>query len=77
MQLGDAIDKMLEDYRPNILTAYLFSLATKFSRFYQNCDVLRAESQELRSSRLLLCDLAGRTIKLGLALLGIGVVDKM
>ena len=45
VQLGDAIDKMLEDYRPNILTAYLFSLATKFSRFYQNCDVLRAESR--------------------------------
>ena len=43
VQLGDAIDKMLEDYRPNILTAYLFSLATKFSRFYQNCDVLKAE----------------------------------
>ena len=40
VQLGDAIDKMLEDYRPNILTAYLFSLATKFSRFFQNCHVL-------------------------------------
>ena len=77
VQLGDAIDKMLEDYRPNILTAYLFSLATKFSRFFQNCHVLRAETEQLRSSRLLLCDLTGRTIKQGLALLGIGVVDKM
>ncbi len=77
VQLGDALDKMLEDYRPNILTAYLFSLATKFSRFFQNCHVLRAETEQLRGSRLLLCDLTGRTIKQGLALLGIGVVDKM
>jgi arginyl-tRNA synthetase len=77
VQFGDALDKMLEDYRPNILTAYLFSLATKFSRFYQTCNVLKVASEELRSSRLLLCDLTGRTIRQGLALLGIGVVDKM
>ena len=77
VQFGDALDKSLEDYRPNVLTAYLFSLATKFSRFYQQCDVLRAESEAVRDSRLVLCDLTGRTIKQGLALLGIGVVDKM
>jgi len=77
VQFGDAVEKSLEDYRPNVLTTYLFSLATKFSRFYQQCDVLRAESEELRNSRLVLCDLAGRTIRQGLALLGIGVVDKM
>ena len=77
VQFGDALDKSLEDYRPNVLTAYLFSLATKFSRFYQQCDVLRAPSEAVRDSRLVLCDLAGRTIKQGLALLGIGVVDKM
>lgn len=41
VQFGNALDKSLEDYRPNVLTAYLFSLATKFSRFYQQCDVLR------------------------------------
>ncbi|MHB8972678.1 MAG: arginine--tRNA ligase [Pirellulaceae bacterium] len=77
IQFGDALDKSLEDYRPNILTTYLYSLATKFSRFYQQCDVLRAETDSLRNSRLVLCDVTGRTIKQGLALLGIGVVDKM
>jgi arginyl-tRNA synthetase len=35
--------------------------------------VLRAESEELRTSRLLLCDLTARTIKRGLNLLGIDV----
>jgi arginyl-tRNA synthetase len=39
--------------------------------------VLRAEPEALRDSRLPLCDLTGRTIRQGLSLLGIGVVDKM
>jgi arginyl-tRNA synthetase len=73
----DAVEKMLEDYRPNIVTGYLFSLATKFSRFYQQCDVLKAGSQPVRHSRLMLCDLTGRTLRLGLSLLGIDCVDQM
>jgi arginyl-tRNA synthetase len=39
--------------------------------------VLKAETPELRASRLLLCDLTARTIALGLSLLGIQVVEKM
>jgi arginyl-tRNA synthetase len=39
--------------------------------------VLKAETEQLRISRLLLCDLTARTLQRGLALLGIGVVEKM
>ncbi len=77
IRFGDALEEMLIDYRPNILTNYLFALATKFSRFYHECDVNSAKTDALRYSRLQLCDLTGRTIKQGLDLLGIGVVDKM
>jgi arginyl-tRNA synthetase len=77
IRFGDAVEEMLVDYRPNILTNYLFALATKFSKFYHACDVISADTEALRNSRLLLCDLTGRTIKQGLELLGIGVVDKM
>jgi arginyl-tRNA synthetase len=74
---GQALEEALADYRPNHLTSYLFELARRFSEFYQQCPVLKAESPGLRSSRLLLCDLTGRTIKQGLALLGIRVVERM
>ncbi len=77
IRFGDALEETLADYRPNILTNYLFALATRFSRFYQECDVNSAETETLRNSRLQLCDLTGRTIQQGLELLGIGVVDKM
>ena len=77
MQFAEALDRVAYDYRLNHLTAYLFELATRYSDFFENCPVLKAETEELRSSRLLLCDLTGRTIRLGLDLLGIRVVEKM
>lgn len=77
LRLAEALDETVADYRPNQLTSYLFELAKRFSGFFQECPVLKAESDPLRHSRLLLCDLTGRTIKQGLDLLGISVVDKM
>jgi arginyl-tRNA synthetase len=77
LQFSEALDRVVADYRPNHLTAYLFELATRYSDFFENCPVLRAESEELRMSRLLLCDLTARTIERGLNLLGIEVVDRM
>ena len=67
----------MADYRPNQLTAYLFELANRYSTFFEQCPVLRAENDELRQSRLLFCDLTARTIQKGLDLLGIKVVEKM
>ena len=77
LRFSEAIDFVLADYRPNQLTTYLFDLANRFSTFFEECPVLKAETPELRDSRLLLCDLTARSIKQGLKLLGIEVVGKM
>src|SRR4051812_30266482 len=77
LQFAESLDRVVADYRPNHLTAYLFELATRYSDFFENCPVLKAETEELRKSRLILCDLTARTIKLGLNLLGIEVVERM
>jgi arginyl-tRNA synthetase len=77
LQFAETLDRVVADYRPNHLTAYLFELATRYSDFFENCPVLRAESDELRTSRLKLCDLTARTIERGLNLLGIEVVERM
>jgi arginyl-tRNA synthetase len=77
LRFSEALDLALADYRPNQLTAYLFDLANRYSTFFEQCHVLRAESDALRASRLLLCDLTARTIQKGLDLLGIQVVEKM
>lgn len=77
LRFPEALADVAADYRPNLLTAYLYELAKAYSTFFENCPVLKAETDQLRSSRLLLCDLTARTIRQGLALLGIGVVERM
>jgi arginyl-tRNA synthetase len=77
LQLAEALDRVVADYRPNHLTAYLFELASRYNDFFENCPVLKAENDALRTSRLLLCDLTARTIARGLDLLGIEVVERM
>ncbi|MFV2070729.1 MAG: DALR anticodon-binding domain-containing protein, partial [Pirellulales bacterium] len=77
LQLPEAIDRSLVDYRPNHLTGYLFETAGAFADFFQQCPVLRSESDAVMLSRLKLCDLTARTLRLGLSLLGIDVVEKM
>ncbi len=77
IRFSEALDSTVVDYRPNQLTAYLFDLANRYSTFFEQCHVLRAETEELKQSRLLLCDLTARTIRRGLELLGIEVVEKM
>ena len=77
LRFSEALELTAADYRPNQLTNYLFDLANHFSTFYEQCHVLKAQPDEVRASRLLLCDLTARTIRKGLELLGIKVVDKM
>jgi arginyl-tRNA synthetase len=77
LRLPEVVDLASEELKPNVLTDYLFDLANAFSTFYEGCPVLKAESAERRDSRLALCDLTARTLKFGLGLLGIDVVDRM
>ncbi len=77
LRFSEALELTVADYRPNQLTSYLFDLANRYSTFFEQCPVLKAETDQLRQSRLLLCDLTARTLKKGLELLGIDVVEKM
>ena len=76
LSLSEILDDVASDLLPNRLCQYLFELSQKFNQFYDKCPVLQAE-EPLRTSRLLLCDLSARTIKLGLSLLGIQVLERM
>jgi arginyl-tRNA synthetase len=77
LRLPEAVILAAADLKPNILSDYLFGIANKFSTFFEECPVLKAESEERRASRLALCDLTARTIRFGLGLLGIDVVERM
>jgi arginyl-tRNA synthetase len=70
------IGEVAQDLYPNRLCQYLFELSQKFNQFYDRCAVLQAAEPQ-RTSRLLLCDLTAKTLKLGLSLLGIRVLERM
>lgn len=73
-RLGEVLEAMTSDLLPSRLTDYLYHLAEKFHAFFRDCRVEGSEEQE---SRLLICDLVGRTLKQALDILGIKTVERM
>jgi len=76
LNFGLTLEAVAEEYRPNFLCNYLFELAGKFTSFYENCPVLKADPV-VRDSRLALCDLTAQVLKKGLEILGIETVEQM
>jgi arginyl-tRNA synthetase len=76
LKLDVVLQSVGDEFLPNRICEYLFELSQKFNQFYEGCPVLSA-SEPQRTSRLLLCDLTARTLKLGLTLLGIPLVERM
>jgi arginyl-tRNA synthetase len=76
VRFQEVLEQVAEDVYPHYLCGYLFELATAFTRFYEACPIL-AEGEPVRTSRLLLCARAARTLSEGLALLGIETVERM
>jgi arginyl-tRNA synthetase len=77
LDFADSVFLAAEEYRPHYLCLYLFDLATFFHKFYESCPVLSAKGDDVRDSRLVLCDLTAHTLRQGLNLLGIDVVEQM
>jgi arginyl-tRNA synthetase len=76
LQLSEVLKDVEQDLLPNHLCQYLFELSQKFNQFYDQCPVLSAE-EPVRTSRLVLCNLTAQSLKLGLSLLGISVLERM
>jgi arginyl-tRNA synthetase len=76
-RFSEVLEQAGAECRPNFLTQYLFETANNFSTFFEDCPVLKAETEALRTSRLLLADHTARVISQGLELLGIESIDQM
>jgi len=72
-----AVQQTIEGMRPHRLCTYLFELAQTYSRFFEACPVLKADTDHQRRSRLDLVDLTARVMETGLGLLGIAAPTPM
>ena len=77
LQFDSALWDTLDKYSPHRLCTYLYDLATSFSSFYEQCPVLKAENENEKNSRLMLCDLTARVMQAGLEVLGIESPEQM
>ncbi|MBO4409026.1 MAG: arginine--tRNA ligase [Clostridiales bacterium] len=73
----DSVKKAAESNEPFMVARQVALIARNFNRFYNNSSILNAEDDEIRKSRLALCETCCDTIKSGLNLLGIDVVERM
>lgn len=78
LQLAEIIEAVGEEAYPHTLCTYLYELASMFMTFYEACPILKSDVREdIRESRLELSKTVANTLKMGLQLLGIQVMDKM
>jgi arginyl-tRNA synthetase len=80
LEFPSVVRQVADELRPHFLTEYLYTLSRAFSTFYdreRGVRVMDAEPESLRLSRLRLCDLTARTLRQGLDLLGIEVLEQM
>ncbi|MDR5639647.1 arginine--tRNA ligase [Thermosynechococcus sp. JY1334] len=76
VQLEETLDLVSAELLPNRLCQYLFELSQLFNQFYDRCPILSA-TEPTKQSRLTLAYLTAQTLKLGLSLLGIRVLDRI
>jgi len=76
LQLTEAVEAVAKDGTPNILCNYLYELSGNFMTFYEACPIMKADD-DIKQSRLKLSQLTANTLKVGLDLLGIDVMERM
>jgi len=78
LQLEDVVDAVISECTPNLLCNYLYELASLYMSFYEACPILKEGiSEEVKVSRLALCQVIANTLKQGLDILGIEVMERM
>ncbi len=76
MNFHHVVQQATEQYKPSVLTGYLYDLSRAYNSFYAECPV-GSSPEPLRSSRLMLSRATGNVLKKGLELLGIEAPERM
>jgi len=77
IEFEELILKLSKNLEPQILTNYLFDLATKFHKYYATCRIVNESEDELTQSRLYLINSIRITLSNGLNILGISSPERM
>ena len=76
-EFGAAVEQAGKDYSPSGIANYCYELTKAFNQFYHDYSILGADTEEEKIVRLVLAQNVGKTLKNGMALLGIEVPERM
>ncbi|MCQ2220219.1 MAG: arginine--tRNA ligase [Prevotella sp.] len=76
-EYGAAVAQAGKDYSPSGIANYCYELTKAFNQFYHDFSILNAETEEQKKFRLMLAANVAKTLKNGMALLGIEVPERM
>ena len=76
-EYGAAVEQAGKDYSPSGIANYCYELTKAFNQFYHDYSILNADTEEEKQFRLVLARNVGKTLKNGMALLGIEVPERM
>ena len=71
------IEQAAKEYDPSGIAVYSYELAKRFHKFYHDVRVIKAESDEAKSFRLVLSDMVSRVLGHSMDLLGIEMPERM
>ena len=66
-----------KEYSPSLIANYTYDLVKEYNQFYHDYSILKEEDAAVRAMRIVLSRNVAKVIKQAMALLGIGVPDKM
>ena len=55
-QYEERVRNAIRDYEPSIIARFILDVATAFNKFYHNCQILSAEDNNVRGTRILLTE---------------------
>ena len=76
-EFGAAVRQAGKDYSPSGIANYCYELTKDFNQFYHDYSILNAENENEKVVRLVIAKNVAKTIKNGMALLGIEVPERM
>lgn len=73
----EVVGKACTQYDPSIVCAFLYDLSKKFSHWYHDNQILKADTPELVKARVSLCEMVLQVMKNAFDLVGIPFLEKM
>ncbi len=76
-EFGAAVEQAGKDYSPSGIANYCYELTKEFNQFYHDYSILKESDADKKLTRLVIARNVAKTIKNGMALLGIEVPERM